>query len=161
MHLGDSVAELGSDERAQGLVQLVFLALLKQSGPKDRLLLDVNLPSMRAYLRGAPNRLLVPATTVLEYCKLAVDPASANDYSRLYSFVLPVCQIIDDPPIAFHGNPDPNSPAVQKDLKLFSDWFKTNRPYWEAAAKAEAPELERLRTESDEAARSLEPTTAR
>jgi hypothetical protein len=160
MHLGESVAQLGNDERAQGLVQLVFLALMKQPGPKDNLLLNVDLHSMRTQLRGTPNRLPVPATTVLEYCKLAVDPASADDYSRLYCFVLPVCRTIDDPPVTFRRNLDPKSPEVQEDLKLFSDWFKTNRPYWEAAAKAEAPALERLRAESDRAARSLEPTTA-
>jgi hypothetical protein len=144
------------DEQAQGLGQLVFVALMNQPGPKDQIFRNSCLSSLRGQWRG--KRRPTPATTVLEFCKLAVDPKSGDDMSRLYWFVFPVCQTVDNPPLAPPRELDPKSPVIQEDLKVFSTWFEKNRSDLEAESKAEAPELDRLRNESDEAARKLKST---
>jgi len=148
------------NDRDRGLTQLIFLALLKQPKDKDRLILNADLSAFRAESPPAFKRSPLPATTILEVCKLAVDPQSAPDIDRLYCFAFPVCQTVDNPPLAPVLGLDPRAPEVQKDLKKFSDWFDKNKSALEAASKAESPALERLRAESDEAARWAAPTTA-
>jgi hypothetical protein len=164
--IGDYV-RLWQDDRAQGLVQLVILSLMKRPEPDPRGAMDYRLDSMREqtqWLRtpgdSVIKRLPVPATSVLALCQRCIN-AKTDDWTRLYGCILPVCQTVDDPPFdpAPIGRMDSKSPNVPQLIGAFDTWFTKVRPKLESEATGETASLDRLRLESDADAARYEVTT--
>lgn len=93
-----------------------------------------------------PVKPLETATTVLAIGRWATD-TSLNPWNRYYSFVSPICRIVDDPP--FHPDQirDPNDPRIDESLKTFDAWFEKKKPTLEKQAATERPHLQSLAKE--------------
>lgn len=160
--IGEKV-RLWKDDRAQGLVQLVILALLTQPAGRDRIVQNLWGESMRQQEQWeqrdgqeVTKKLPVPPTTALAICKLALDPATGDAATRLNCYAFSACSMVDDSPFNSLDELDAASPEILPKLKQFEDWFARSRPALEKASKAEQPFLDRLRKKSDDDAASFE-----
>lgn len=156
-YLGETV-NLWRDDRAQGLAQNIFLAAMERPEPKATLFYNPRLGDLRTQWLG--NReykaLPVPASTVVAFAKLAMDPANGDEWTRLNCFAFPVREACDGKPFDIRSGARPGSPEAGAMFRQFADWFEKNRADLEAAARGETPELAKLRAESDAAAKQFE-----
>jgi len=98
-------------------------------------------------ISGAPRvRPLKTATGALAIGRWAMSE-SLNPWNRYYSFVEPICRMVDDPPCPVDQLRDPNDPRLDKSLKTFEAWFEKEKPKLESEAEAERPHLESLAKE--------------
>jgi len=137
--LGEAV-RLWDDDRAEWLGQLVGLALLEHGRPDAKLNAAWGLPHMRKRFTANGKEIArpVPASCVLAAARLALDPSTGDDWTRLYSFAFPVCSTVDDPPFQPDPRMDPRSPLVAQRLRQFSEWFIRAEPDLQAQAARES-----------------------
>jgi hypothetical protein len=89
---------------------------------------------------------LKTATAILAIGRWATDK-SLSPWNRYYSFVGPICRIVDDPPIPPDQIRDPADPRLAEKLKIFDAWFESKKPALERQAAAERPRLQSLAKE--------------
>jgi hypothetical protein len=89
---------------------------------------------------------LKTATAVLAIGRWAVDK-KLNSWNRYYSFVVPICRIVDDAPFPPDQLRDPKDPQLDEKLRIFEAWFEKKKPALEQQAEAELPHLRSLAKE--------------
>ena len=139
--LGEAV-RLWDDDRAEWLGQLVGLALLEHGSSDAKLNAAWGMPHMRKRFTksGTEIERPVPASCVLAAARLALDPSTGDEWTRLYSFAFPVCSTVDGPPFKADPRMDPRSPLVAQRLRQFSEWFNRAEPDLQAQAARESAE---------------------
>ena len=99
------------------------------------------------YSASAPHvKPLKTATAVLAIGRWAVDKRLSS-WTRYYSFVGPICRIVDDAPFPPDQLRDPKDPQLDEKLKIFEAWFEKKKPALEQQAEAELPLLRSLAKE--------------
>jgi hypothetical protein len=91
-------------------------------------------------------KLLKSATAILAIGRWAMDK-SLNPWNRYYSFVDPICRIVDDAPFPPDQLREPNDPRLDERLKTFEAWFEEKKPALERQAATERPQLQSLEKE--------------
>lgn len=86
------------------------------------------------------------ATAILSIGRWATDK-SLSPWNRYYSFVSPICRIVDDPPFPPDQIRDPKDPRLDESLRTFEAWFEKKKPALEKQSATERPHLESLAKE--------------
>jgi hypothetical protein len=89
---------------------------------------------------------LQTSTAILAIGRWATNK-SLSPWNRYYSFVEPICKMMNDPPFSPDRIRGPNDPKLNETLKTFEAWFDKENPALEKAADAELPHLQLLATE--------------
>lgn len=93
---------------------------------------------------SSPNlKPLKTATGILAIGRWAMDN-SLNPWNRYYSFVQPICRIVNDAPCPLDQLRDPNDPRLDERLRVFEAWFEMKKPALEQQAEAERSHLRSL-----------------
>ena len=101
----------------------------------------------RGYSAGAPHvKPLKTATAVMAIGRWAVDKRLSL-WNRYYSFVNPICRIVDDPPFPPDQLRDPKDSQLDEKLTIFEAWFEKKKPALERQAETELPHLRSLAKE--------------
>jgi len=83
---------------------------------------------------------------ILEMSRLALDPKTGTDWTRLYAYVFSVIEALDDPPFPAERGMDPKAPAVAQRLAEFATWLARQRGEVETLAAAQKPALDEAET---------------
>jgi hypothetical protein len=89
---------------------------------------------------------LQTSTAILAIGRWAMDK-SVSPWNRYYSFVGPICKMMNDPPFPPDLIREPNDPKLDETLRIFEAWFEKEKPALKRAADAELPHLQLLATE--------------
>jgi hypothetical protein len=89
---------------------------------------------------------LQTSTAIVAIGRWAMDK-SLNPWNRYYSFVRPLCQMMNNPPFPPDLIREPNDPKLGETLKIFEAWFEKEKPALKNAADAELPHLQLLAAE--------------
>jgi hypothetical protein len=89
---------------------------------------------------------LKTATAILAIGRWATDK-SLNPWNRYYSFIQPICRMVDDAPCPPDQLRDPSDPRLDERSKIFETWFEERKPALERQAAAELPHLRSLAKE--------------
>ncbi len=89
------------------------------------------------------------ATAILAMGRWGMD-RNLTPWNRYYSYVNPICKIVDDPPLQPDHISDPKSPELAKSLITFDEWFTKQQSVLQREAAAERPHLQSLARELSE-----------
>ena len=128
--IGDYVRSW-NNERAQGLVQLILLELLKRPPELRRRLFQCYPEDLRGpnIDNGGP-KLPVPATTVLEVAKLLQDSVSGGDVGDFPIYATFICQVVDDPPIDVGRGVMSREPLALRTSRSSVNGLRWPSPIW-------------------------------
>jgi hypothetical protein len=91
---------------------------------------------------GSEQKRPLPAEVILQLSRLALDPKTGSDWTRLYVYAFSVLEALDQRPFQADRRMDPQSPQVQERLIEFRDWYKGHTAELEALASEQKAGLE-------------------
>lgn len=89
---------------------------------------------------------LKTATGILAIGQWAMDK-SLNPWNRYYSFVEPICRIVDDASCPSAQLREPSDPRLGNNLKMFEAWFERKKTELKKQAESERPHVDSLAKE--------------
>jgi hypothetical protein len=99
-----------------------------------------------AFAGGRTRRRPLPAAVILEMSRLALDPDSGNEWTRLYVYAFSVMEALDDPPFPADRRMAPQSPDVARRLRDFAGWLERHRRGLEELAATQKPAIDQAQT---------------
>lgn len=137
------VTRLWDDSRAWSIGAAGVLAILRDSSAQSqRASAAYWIRSLREGVGRSTVKRPVPAGVIIEASRLALDPKSADAWTRLYTYAFSVIEALDDTPFAVERNLSPESPRVAELLSEFGRWFASHRAGLEQLAREQRPELD-------------------
>jgi hypothetical protein len=94
-----------------------------------------------AWRNGREDPQPVPAAAIIEAARLALDPASGDEWRRLYVYAFSIAEALDDPPFPPERGMSPASSQVKERLREFGVWYDANRAAFETLAREQAEGL--------------------
>jgi hypothetical protein len=146
--VGDLVS-WGPDHHLEELAQAAQIIILQKTRWENVAAQTASTASQAAQYKGdtMPHAKLVKtATAVLAIGRWAMD-RNLNPWNRYYSFVQPICKIVEDSPCSSELLRDPNDPRLAQELSAFESWFAKKQPTLELQAEKERPHFRSLANE--------------
>lgn len=146
-HVGTTFADatrLWNDPQSWAIGAAGLLDVLRNSPHRDgRNTAAYTARNLReAWVDGRTRRRALPAAVILEMARLALDPKTGDDWTRLYVYVFSVIEALDDPPFSAERRLDPGSPDVTRRLRDFAGWFDSHRRELEQLAAVQQPRID-------------------
>jgi hypothetical protein len=132
---------LWDDPRAWGIGAAGLLDILRRATGPARESGVYWIRSLREGFGPTVVRRPLPAAVVLAASGLALDPASGDEWKRLYVYGFSVVEALDQRPFEPERGLDPGSPRVAELLAAFGRWFAAHRAGLDSLARAQQPSL--------------------
>lgn len=147
VHVGTTYADatrLWNDPQSWAIGAAGLLDMLRSSPHSEgRNTAAYTARSLReVWVDGRTQRRALPAAVILEMGRLALDPKTGGDWTRLYAYAFSVIEALDDPPFPAERGMDPKAPAVAQRLAEFALWFAQQRADLETLAAEQKPALD-------------------
>ena len=144
-------ARLWDDPQSRSIGDVILIDLIRTTTDDDILWKAVysylGLHNVEIYDKNHGKKVVNSPTAIKLITEKVLDPASGDEWSRVYYFALVLAELLDDPPITYAGIKDHvhEDGQLKTDLQAVQSWYSTHKAELEKASAQEEPALNRIR----------------